>query len=172
MKHSNDVKLRAVRRYLRGGVVYRDLAATIGISKSVLQRWVAWYRAHGRFDLAASPEQGDPEFKLSALQYMWENRLSYAKVTLHFKIEGHNTLRRWARQYRENGVAALIPDPSRQHSRMTIPTIKPEPKNNDQLTVQELVEQNNQLRMENAYLKKLQALVQSQASKAPVKKRK
>jgi transposase len=170
MKHSNDVKLDAVKRYLRGGIVYRDLASSVGISKSVLQRWVAWYKTHGTFDLVTPAQSADVEFKLSALRHMWENRLSYAQVTLHFKIEGHNTLRQWERRYRQDGVAALMPDPT--PASMTIPTTKPEPKSSDQPSVEELLAQNAQLRMENAYLKKLQALVQSQGSKAPVKKRK
>ena len=173
-KYTEQFKHQVVQDYLSGGGGYKALSQRHGMAnRSLVERWVMAYQLHGDAGLRKKPRSRyDADFKLSVLQHMWENRLSYAKVTLHFKIEGHNTLRRWARQYRENGVAALMPDPSRQHSRMTIPTIKPEPKNNDQLTVQELIEQNNQLRMENAYLKKLQALVQSQASKAPVKKRK
>lgn len=172
MKHSNDLKLAVVKRYLRGGIVYRDLAANVGISKSVLQRWVAWYEAHGGFDSATPGQTPDAEFKLAALRYMWENRVSYAEVTLRFKIEGHNTLRQWARQYRQDGVAALMPDQTRQPKSMTIPTTKPEPKSGVEPSVEELLKQNLQLRMENAYLKKLQALVQSRVSNAPLKKRK
>lgn len=172
MKHSNDVKLDAVKRYLRGGIVYRDLAAGLGISKSVLQRWVAWYRTHGDFESAKAAQLPDAEFKLSALRHMWENRLSYAQVTLDFKIEGHNTLREWERQYRQDGVVAFVPDPPRLPISMTLPTTKAEQKANEKPTVEELLAQNAQLRMENAYLKKLQALVQSRGSKAPAKKRK
>jgi transposase len=53
-----------------------------------------------------------------------------------------------------------------------LPTTKAEQKANEKPTVEELLAQNAQLRMENAYLKKLQALVQSRGSKAPAKKRK
>ncbi len=172
MKHDNYLKLMAVKRYLAGGIVYRDLAAELGISRSVLQRWVAWYQAHGCFEPVASAESHTAEFKLSALQHMWDNRLSYAQATVYFKIEGHNTLRQWARQFLQDGVTGLMPAPTRPPPRMTIPTIKPEPKSNDQLTQKELLDQIAYLQMENAYLKKLQALVQSQGSKAPGKKRK
>jgi transposase len=172
MNHSKDVKLDAVKRYLRGGIVYRDLAAGLGVSKSVLQRWVAWYRVHGDFDAAKATQKPDAEFKLSALRHMWENRLSYAQVTRDFKIAGHNTLREWERQYRQDGVVAFLPDPPRPPAHMTLPTTKPEQKASAQLPVEELLAQIAQLKMENAYLKKLQALVQSQRSKALVKKRK
>ena len=49
MKYDRRFKLAAVRRYQRGGIVYRDLANELGISKSVLQRWVAWFQTHGSF---------------------------------------------------------------------------------------------------------------------------
>lgn len=172
MKHSDGFKLIAVRRYLKGGITFRELSADLEVSRSALQRWVAWHRAHGSFAAAVADEPHSAEFKLTALNHMWDNRLSYAKATIDFKIEGHHTLRRWARQFLKNGAAALMPDPLISPPSMTIPTTKPEQESGDQPTVESLKKQIDQLQMENAYLKKLQALVQSQASKAPVKKRK
>lgn len=160
----------AVRRYLRGGVVYRELASKHGISRSALQRWVTWYKAHNSFEPTKPAEPHSAEFKLSALQYMWDNRFSYGQATVHFKIEGHNTLRKWARLLRQKGVTALMPAPPPQLKSMTIPTTKPEEKKGEQPSYADLIAQNNHLLMENAYLKKLQALVQSQGSKASVKK--
>lgn len=175
MKQSNDLKLKkliAVKRYLSGDATYRELAGDLGVSKSTLQRWVIWYKTHGSFDEAAPAASYSAEFKLSALQHMWDNRLSYSQTTLHFKIAGYDLLRRWARLFNARGVAALMPDPPQQTQRMTIPSTNPEEKIDPQPTQKELLEQIAYLKMENAYLKKLHALVQSQESKAPVKKRK
>ena len=172
MKHSKRLKLIAVKRYLSGGVVYRELASKHGISRSALQRWVTWYKAHNSFEPTKPAEPHSAEFKLSALQYMWDNRLSYGQATVHFKIDGHNTLRKWACLLRQQGVTALMPDRPPQHKSMTIPTTKPEEKKSEQPSYADLIAQNQHLLMENAYLKKLQALVQSQGSKALVKKRK
>ena len=56
---------------------------------------------------------------------------------------------------------------------MPVPTTKPEPSPDDEKrTRDELVAELNQLRMENAYLKKLQALVQARQQQTPPKKRK
>ena len=172
MKYDKQVKLMAVKRYLRGGVTYRDLAARLGIARSALQRWVAWYQVHGAFRHGKSAEAYSVEFKLSALQHMWDNRLSYGQASVHFKLDDHHLLRRWAFQLRKNGVTALMPALPSPSMSMTIPTTQPEEKKNEQPTYAELLAQNGFLQMENAYLKKLQALVQSQASKASVKKRK
>jgi transposase len=171
MKHDNHFKLAAIRRYLRGGIVYRDLANELGISKSALQRWVAWHQAHGSAPETARDQPYSVEFKVAALRYMWENQLSYSQVAVLFKIPNHTILSIWARLYRNEGVAALMERDRKVDKRMTIPTAKPEaPTKDAERTQEQLIAENAQLRMENAYLKKLQALVASQGSKASAKK--
>jgi transposase len=56
---------------------------------------------------------------------------------------------------------------------MAAPTTKPEPKGDDEKrTREDLLVELQHLRMENAYLKKLRALVQAQQKATPPKKRK
>jgi transposase len=56
---------------------------------------------------------------------------------------------------------------------MPVPTTKPEPSPDDEKrTREELLAELNQLRMENAYLKKLRALVQAQQKPTQLKKHK
>ena len=173
MKHDKHFKLAAVRRYLRGNIVYRDLANELGISKSALQRWVTWHQAHGSVPEAPSARPYSVEFKVAALRHMWENQLSYSQTAVLFKIPNHTILSSWARLYRNEGVAALMACDRKENTPMTIPTTKPEASAKDaDRTEKQLIAEINQLRMENAYLKKLQALVASQGSKASVKKRK
>ena len=100
MKHDKQVKLMAVKRYLRGGITYRDLAARLGIARSALQRWVAWYQVHGEFGPGKSADAYSVEFKLSALRHMWDNRLSYGQASVHFKLDDHHLLRRPWKQLR------------------------------------------------------------------------
>jgi transposase len=165
MEHDKRFKLAAVRRYLRGGIVYRDLAAELAVSKSVLQRWVAWYRTHGSIAVPQSGESYSVEFKVAVLHHMWENQLSYSQTAVHFKITNHTILSTWARLYHNEGVTALMPHAREKQKRMTIPTAKPEaPTKGAERTQKQLIKEIEQLRMENAYLKKLQALVASQAS--------
>lgn len=171
MKHDKHFKLAAVRRYLRGNIVYRDLAMELGVSKSGLQRWVAWHQAHGGVSETERAECYSVEFKVAVLQHMWENRLSYSQTAVLFKIPNHTILGSWARLYRNEGVSALMPRDIRENERMTIPTAKPEgPVKDADRTQKQLIQEIEQLRMENAYLKKLQALVASQGSKALAKK--
>ena len=173
MKHDNQFKLAAVRRYLRGGIVYRDLANELGVSKSVLQRWVAWFRAHGRFVDGKPTHSYTAEFKLAVLQHMWENQLSHSQAAVLFKIPVHTIVGKWARLYKSEGANALMIRPRDIAAQMTTPTTKPEaPVKDDDRTPEQLRAEIQHLRMENAYLKNLQALVASQGSKASAKKRK
>jgi transposase len=56
---------------------------------------------------------------------------------------------------------------------MAVPTAKPDtPPDNEHRSRDELLAELDYLRMENAYLKKLQALVQARPQQAPRKKRK
>jgi transposase len=171
MKYDKRFKLAAVRRYQRGGIVYRDLANELGISKSVLQRWVAWFQTHGSFTDRKPAQAYTIEFKMAVLQHMWENRLSHSQTAVFFNIPAHSIVGKWARLFKTGGANALMLRPRETATPMTIPTTKPEaPSKDAERTPAQLVKENEQLRMENAYLKKLQALVASQGSKASAKK--
>jgi len=172
MKYDNRFKLAAVRRYQRGGIVYRDLANELGISKSVLQRWVAWFQTHGSFTERKPAQAYTIEFKMAVLKHMWENQLSHSQTAVFFNIPAHSIVGKWARLYETGGANALMLRPREKTATpMTIPTTKPEaPSKDAERTTEQILKENEQLRMENAYLKKLQALVASQGSKASAKK--
>lgn len=171
MRHEKHFKLAAVHRYLRGDIVYRDLASELGISKSALQRWVTWHQSHGSLPDSPAAQPYSVEFKVAALRHMWENGLSYSQTAVLFKIPNHTLLSSWERLYCKDGVAGLMVRDRKEDQRMTIPTAKPEaPVKSAERTQEQLIAENAQLRMENAYLKKLQALVTSQGSKPSAKK--
>jgi transposase len=80
---------------------------------------------------------------------------------------------RWERAYRDGGVEALVPRPKGQFKPMASLTLEPDrPPDDDKRTREQLLDEIQQLRMELAYTKKLQALVQARQQQAPQKKRK
>jgi transposase len=104
---------------------------------------------------------------------MWDNELSFGQTAAAFNIRNHSAVGRWERMYREGGLDALIPRPRGRAKQMPSPTTKPEPSPDDEKrTREELLAELNQLRMENAYLKKLQALVQARSKATSPTKRK
>ena len=157
---------------------YRAVAQHFGIpNHSLVERWVGFFRHHGEDGLTRRRASYDAAFKLSVLQHMWDNKLSKGQAATAFNIRRHATVAEWERAYRQGGIEALKPRPIRR------PEMQPE-KNKpdgtetvDNRSREELLDELLHLRAEVAYLKKLDALVRSQAqakalSKAPRKKRK
>ncbi len=104
-----------------------------------------------------------PEFKLSVILDMQEQRLSYHEVIR--KFWGENTqeknyikqVQRWERKYLEEGYEGLMKD-NRGKPSLTGKKRGRPPKLNKKVE-EDLIAENQRLRMEIEYLKKLSALV-------------
>jgi transposase len=172
-KHDERFKLRVVQEYLKGAVGCTMLAKKYGCQTSCVEHWVSLYRVHGRKGLRKKYSSYGAEFKLSVLQHMWDNELSFGQTAAAFNIRNRAAVGIWERSYQEGGFDALIPRPRGRPKQMPAPTTKTESSSKDEkCTRDELVAELNQLRMENAYLKKLQALVQARQQRTSPKKRK
>jgi transposase len=106
---------------------------------------------------------------------MHDEQLSYRQVAALFDIRKFNIVGDWERRYDEGGENALSRQPKRvgSHRKMPKPTLpaQSQPPDDESRTRDELIAELNQLRLENDYLKKLDALVQKKRS-AQQKKRK
>ena len=174
-KYTKQFKLIAVEHYLTGKLGLKPVAKCYGLAHSVLARWVAMYRLRGADGLDKKFTHYDAQFKLSVLQHMWKHQLSYTETELLFDIRGPGCLRIWERSYDSGGIDALIPRNCAPATNMTTNNTAKPPvpmTEEDPRTREDLLAEVNYLRMENAYLKKLRALVQQQAQAAPLKKRK
>lgn len=172
-KYDEQFKLEMVRKYLSGSTGSVSLAKQHGVPGSMVRKWVALYRAQGEDGLRKKHSAYGAEFKLSVLQHMWDNGLSFGQTAAAFNIRHHAIVGVWERSYREGGFDALIPRPRGRPKQMPAPTTKAESAPDDEKrTHEELLAELNQLRMENAYLKKLQALVQARQKATPPTKRK
>lgn len=181
MKHTEQFKLAVVEHYLTGADGYKTVARHHGIAYSLVSRWVAFYRHHGADGLKSRPASGySAEFKLSVLQHMWDNNLSYAETSAHFNIRAQCCVGIWERSFSEGGLEAPIPTAQRPPTTMPDPQTNHVPStevapNDEMRPREELLVELNYLRMENAYLKKLEALVQADqkaATAARAKRRK
>lgn len=174
-KYSEQFKLAVVKEYLSDtSDGYPTVARRHGLtSHSMVERWVLAYRHHGEAGLSKKSSKYSSEFKLSVLQHMWDNHLSITQVAAKFDIRSHSSVGIWERAYRDGGVGALTSRRRGAQKSMVILVPKSDsPPNRDHRSHEELVAEVDQLRMELAYLKKLEALVQTQPKQAPKKKRK
>jgi transposase len=169
-RHGESVKRSVVERYLSGDESYASAGAAAGIDAATVRKWVAGYRAHGDAGLSRKHSHYDAEFKLSVLQRMWDDRLSYRQTAALFNIRNAGCLAGWEKRYHAGGIEALAPRPRGRPRSMPKPAPEPpleppEARNDEAKSREELVAELNYLRMENAYLKKLSALTQGHAPK-------
>jgi transposase len=172
-KYDERFKLSVVQQYLDGKGGYTTLAHRHGLVQSLVRRWVQRFRLRGADAFKKKFSHYSAEFKLSVLRHMWENELSYGQTAVQFDIRNPGVLSMWERSFRSGGLDALKPRPRGRPTAMTIPAEKPDtPANDEKRSQEELLAELAYLRMENAYLKKLQALVQARPKLAQPKKRK
>jgi transposase len=173
-KHSEQLKLELVKRYLGGDGGMRVLAHQHGVSRTVLRRWVAAYRQHGRDGLRRKREHYDAQFKMSVLVHMWKKGLSREQVAAVFDIRSPGGIAKWEYQYHEGGIDALKPRTRGRRKTMNPPVPEKTAPDSapDERTREQLLKENEYLRAEVAYLKKLDALLQAKKQAAQKKKRK
>lgn len=164
-KYSEQFKLAIVQQYLLGNAGSTKIAHEHNLPRSTVRTWVRLHRAHGSDGLAKKFSHYSADFKLSVLQRMWDDELSYGQVAAAFNIRNAGCLSHWERCYHSGGLDALAPRKRGRPKKMPIipntepPELLPDPAGR---TRDELVAEVNQLRMEVAFLKKLEALVQAQ----------
>jgi transposase len=170
-RHSESLKRSVVKRYLSGTESYASTGIIHGVDAATVRKWVAAYQAHGDWGLCRKRSRYDAAFKLSVLQRMWNERLSYRQTAALFNIRNAGCLAGWERLYHAGGIEALAPRPEgRPRSMPKPPAPEPPPaqpaaRNDEAKSREELLAELNSLRMENAYLKKLEALTQGHAPK-------
>lgn len=168
-KFTGEEKLTAVKRYLKGGESYARIGTSIGASKTVVMNWVMQYQEHGEEGLFKKTYTSySTKFKLDVLNYMNDHGTSPNETASIFNITSPGLIRKWRGQLASLGVDAL------QSKKKGRPTVKKEPKKSKPVegSVEALQAEIERLRMENAYLKKLNALVQSKEKSQNKTKRK
>lgn len=174
MKHTVEFKQTAVEDYLKGVEGYKLVARRYGVAGAMLRRWALWYQNHGVDGLTSKSGQYDVGFKMSVLQHMWDNALSYTQVAAVFNVRNTQSIASWDRRYRDGGVLSLQRSQRPSRAEMKAPTVKPDssPPDDDKGSHEDLLKEIEFLRMENAYLKKVDALLQARQNSTAPKKRK
>lgn len=162
-KYSYEEKLEAVLRVVDEGMSATASAKILGTALAVVQRWVARYKQFGPEGLLMKHGSYDGAFKVFVVEYMHENHLSLFQAAVKFGIPADATLGKWERIYYEEGPQGLYRDNRGRSGKMSSNKLRK--KNLDKQTEKDLIAEVQHLRMENEYLKKLQALVQERISR-------
>ena len=100
------------------------------------------------------------EFKISVILDMREHHLGLMETSRKHEID-HHSVARWERIYLEEGVEGLMKE-RRGIACSTSGTRKGRPPKLDKKVEEDLIAENQRLRMEIEYLKKLSALVHAE----------
>ncbi|UQZ81973.1 Transposase [Paenibacillus konkukensis] len=143
-------KFQTVQDYLSGKESYSEIGARIGIDYKSVIKWVAFYRAHGMEGLAARYTTYSKEFKMDVLRFMNESGASLLETAVTYNIAAPSAISNWRRILEEEGEDALEP---MKKGRLSM---KKEKKATPvEGSIEALQAEIQHLRMENAYLKKL-----------------
>ncbi|MFM0335568.1 IS3 family transposase [Paraburkholderia fungorum] len=155
-KYSEQLKLKLVKQYVTGSAGVEVLAKRYGVSRSVLQLWIAAYEQHGRDGLRKKFSHYDAQFRMSVLMHMWQKNLPYRQVAAVFDIRSPGCIAQWERRYHDGGIDALAPRPRGRRKTMTqpVPEKPTEVSAPDKRTREQLLKENEYLRAEVAYPKK------------------
>ena len=168
-KYSNEFKLEVVQYYLKNHGGYGITAKHFNIpSPTAVKKWVKGYEEHGPKGLLKNKKSSySGDFKIHVIEYMHKNHLSLTETASHFNLSGANRVAKWERIYYEKGPQGLYID---RRGRPRNMSSKPKKKKLDKEVEEDLIAENQRLRMENEYLKKLNALVQERIKRENKKK--
>ena len=166
-KYSDEFKLKVVDFAIKYGM--RAAAREYNIpSWTTVRQWTRKYQAHGSKGLIKNLKSSyDGNFKQHVVEYMHTNHLSALQTAIHFNLANHNVILRWERIYYQEGPHALYLERRGRSKKMNS---KPRKKKLSESVEKDLIAEIQQLRMENAYLKKLNALVQERIERENPKK--
>jgi transposase len=153
-KYSDDLKLTVVKEYQEGKLGIRPLAKKHGIkSKSVVDRWIKVYEKFGAEGLKRkrTNEPYSVQFKLDVLSFMKRTGSSEMETALQFGITNPTIISRWKKSIQEGKDGGL-------NKYKGSPPMSKNKKNEKEMTHEQKLERENELlRLEIEYLKKLRA---------------
>ena len=111
------------------------------------------------------------EYKLNVIMAMQEHRLGYVETARKYDIPNYRVIQRWERIFLEEGAEGLMKE-RRGRACAASGTKKGRPPKLDPKVEEDLIAENQRLRMEIEYLKKLDALVREREERENARKQK
>lgn len=169
-KYSKEFKLEVIKYYLEENQSYSKCCEIFNIpSQTTIRTWINKYKTHGIKGIYKySKSSYDGNFKRHVIKYMHSNYLSATETAYKFKLSVTAVLK-WERIYYEKGSEGLDIDHRGRPKNMSLKENK-NGKNLEKKAEKDLISEIQFLRMENEYLKKLNALVQERIKRENKKK--
>ena len=149
VKYDYAFKLECVELVLKKHYSCELVSKQKGPNKSNINKWVKFYKQYGRTGLLPKKNQNySPDFKL--------------KACLKFNITSESVIIKWQKDFTTFGIAGLQSKPKGRPKSMSDYKRKKRKTDKPLTREEELLLENESLRCELEYLKKLQALIQAE----------
>lgn len=158
-KFTSEDKVKMILDYKNGKISQREYAKETGVTRAQFQYWLCLYELHGEEGLQSTYTSYTAEFKLDVLNFMAQSGTSLMDTAATFKIPSYTMVYDWKKKFEEGSLDALEPKKKGRPSMTKDKQVKS--KDPADGSVEALQAELEHLRMENAYLKKLNALVQN-----------
>jgi len=158
-KYSQNFKIKIVQEYLKGNLGYILLAQKYDIpSPTPIKHWVRAYKAFGieGLERKTKHEEYPVQFKLDVLNFMKQTGASYQDTAIQFNMNHPSLIASWNSKFLKEGVEGLKHTKGRPTMSKKLKAIST--KTDKTMSREEQLERENELlRLEVAYLKKLKA---------------
>ena len=166
-KYSIELKLEVINYCKENNCGSRVCAKHFNIDVSTIKLWRRKYEKWGVKGLLKNKRTYDGNFKLSVIEYMHKNNLSLRETMLHFNLSGISLIQKWEYIYNTKGSQVFLnSNPEKNVNN----NMSENNKKNNKKVNEHLLNELEYLRMENEYLKKLNALVQKRIKRENKKK--
>ncbi len=159
-KYSEEFKLQIVRDYLNGSLGYTLIARKYDVSdKSIVRRWVRAYKEWGESGLSVKKKKQfySVQFKLDVLHFMKQTGASFLDTAIQFNMNNPSLIANWNSKFLKEGIEGLQEKAKGRPSMSKKPKITASKQEPNMSREEQLERENELLRLEVAYLKKLKA---------------
>ena len=173
-KFSYRVKVSTIKSIESGRESCISAARRLGCRKNTIVRWRKQHRLYGVEGLRLRNGSYDGLFKLQVVQYMLRKGLSLMETAIRFKIPNECVVINWLKKYKQQGPSGLLKGGrGRKKTGMSKKVRKKpvDPLDGRDEKLAALQKEVEYLRAENAFLKKLDALIQQEKAEKPQAKR-
>ena len=159
--YSKDLKLMAIKDHLSGNYSLREVVQKYDISStSVLRKWIKHYNGHkeltgtskGRANFMTKGRKTTWEERKQIVFYYLENGKSYQKAAEIYEVS-YQQVYQWVKKYVDGGEEALRDNRGKIKVEAEL-----SPEEKIKLEMKRIEKENERLRAENAFLKKLEEL--------------
>ena len=157
MKYTLEIKLALVKRVISGEPI-THVCKYVGLSRHVLYQWVLNYNTYGEKGIDTSKWRCfSAEEKAEAVSMFVEKGIPLSQICLKFRAS-RSTVKEWIKKSMNKKVNPSAVPPSLSVS--ICPNMQNKLIKDPKTELERLQNENLLLRAENAYLKKLRALVE------------